>query len=113
MLTDRPFGSLIREEKPTKDLWGILDRHAKPITFDAIRVKLAAGLASLPAPIRLSPAAEYCSIMDGTPFIASCAGSAFPALSARCSRSAAFANGRSKILRPSRWTGKTVALRSI
>jgi DNA-directed RNA polymerase subunit beta' len=42
MLTDRPFGSLIREEKPTKDLWGILDRHAKPITFDAIRIKLAA-----------------------------------------------------------------------
>jgi DNA-directed RNA polymerase subunit beta' len=42
MLTDRPFGSLIREEKPTRDLWGILDRHAKPITFDAIRVKLAA-----------------------------------------------------------------------
>ncbi len=41
MLTDRPFGSLIREEKPTKDLWGILDRHAKPITFDAIRIKLA------------------------------------------------------------------------
>ncbi len=65
------------------------------------------------APIRLSPAVEYCSIMDGTRFIASCAGSAFPALSARCSRSAAFANGRSKILRPSRWTGKTAALRSI
>jgi DNA-directed RNA polymerase subunit beta' len=42
MLTDRPFGSLIREEKPTTDLWGILDRHTKPITFDAIRVKLAA-----------------------------------------------------------------------
>src|ERR671930_318254 len=42
MLTDRPFGSLIREDKPTKDLWGILDRHAKPITFDAIRVKIAA-----------------------------------------------------------------------
>src|SRR5512132_3965380 len=42
MLTDRPFGSLIREEKPTRDLWGILDRHAKPITFDAIRIKLAA-----------------------------------------------------------------------
>jgi DNA-directed RNA polymerase subunit beta' len=41
MLTDRPFGSLIREEKPTKDLWGILDRHAKPITFDSIRIKLA------------------------------------------------------------------------
>jgi DNA-directed RNA polymerase subunit beta' len=41
MLADRPFGSLIREEKPTKDLWGILDRHAKPITFDAIRIKLA------------------------------------------------------------------------
>jgi DNA-directed RNA polymerase subunit beta' len=41
MLTDRPFGSLMREEKPTKDLWGILDRHAKPITFDAIRIKLA------------------------------------------------------------------------
>jgi DNA-directed RNA polymerase subunit beta' len=41
MLTDRPFGSLIREEKPSKDLWGILDRHAKPITFDAIRIKLA------------------------------------------------------------------------
>src|SRR2546422_4196556 len=40
MLTDRPFGSLIREDKPTKDLWGILDRHAKPITFDAIRIKL-------------------------------------------------------------------------
>jgi DNA-directed RNA polymerase subunit beta' len=44
MLTDRPFGSLIREEKPTKDLWGILDRHAKPITFDAIRIKLASPL---------------------------------------------------------------------
>ena len=42
MLTDRPFGSLIREDKPTKDLWGILDRHPKPITFDAIRIKLAA-----------------------------------------------------------------------
>src|SRR5881409_1019118 len=42
MLTDRPFGSLIREDKPTKDMWGILDRHAKPITFDAIRIKLAA-----------------------------------------------------------------------
>src|SRR5207302_1347186 len=42
MLTARPFGSLIREDKPTKDLWGILDRHAKPITFDAIRIKLAA-----------------------------------------------------------------------
>src|SRR5436190_423246 len=42
MLTDRPFGSLIREDKPTKDLWGILDRHAKPITFDAIRIELAA-----------------------------------------------------------------------
>ena len=42
MLTDRPFGSLIREDKPTRDLWGILDRHAKPITFDAIRIKLAA-----------------------------------------------------------------------
>ena len=42
MLTDRPFGSLIREDKPAKDLWGILDRHAKPITFDAIRIKLAA-----------------------------------------------------------------------
>ena len=41
MLTDRPFGSLIQEDKPTKDLWGILDRHAKPITFDAIRIKLA------------------------------------------------------------------------
>src|ERR687887_2471689 len=41
MLTDRPFGSLIREDKPTKDLWGILDRHAKPITFDAIRIALA------------------------------------------------------------------------
>src|SRR6266516_4080888 len=33
MLTDRPFGSLIREEKPTKDLWGILDRHAKTINY--------------------------------------------------------------------------------
>ena len=42
MLTDRPFGSLISEDKPTKDLWGILDRHPKPITFDAIRIKLAA-----------------------------------------------------------------------
>src|SRR5436853_371704 len=42
MLTDRPFGSLIREEKPTKDLWGILDRNAKPYTVDAIRIKLAA-----------------------------------------------------------------------
>ena len=29
MLTDRPFGSLMREEKP-KDLWGILDRHRSP-----------------------------------------------------------------------------------
>src|SRR5712691_3510644 len=42
MLTDRPFGSLVREEKPTKDLWGILDRHPKPMTFGAIRIKLAA-----------------------------------------------------------------------
>ena len=42
MLTDRPFGSLLREERPTKDLWGILDnRYAKPITFDAIRIRLA------------------------------------------------------------------------
>ncbi len=42
MLTDRPFGSLIREERPTKDLWGILDnRYPKPITFDAIRIRLA------------------------------------------------------------------------
>src|SRR3979411_766713 len=42
MLTDRPFGSLIREDKPTKDLWGLLDRHPKPMTFGAIRIKLAA-----------------------------------------------------------------------
>jgi DNA-directed RNA polymerase subunit beta' len=41
MLTDRPFGSLMREDKPTKDLWGILDRHPKPMTFGAIRIKLA------------------------------------------------------------------------
>jgi DNA-directed RNA polymerase subunit beta' len=41
MLTDRQFGSLIREERPTRDLWGILDRHPKPITFDAIRIRLA------------------------------------------------------------------------
>src|SRR5262247_1179674 len=41
MLTDRPFGSLIREDKPTKDLWGILDRHPKPLSFGAIRIKLA------------------------------------------------------------------------
>ncbi len=41
MLMDRPLGSLLREEKPTKDLWGILDRHPKPITFDAIRIRLA------------------------------------------------------------------------
>ncbi len=41
MLTDRSFGSLVREEKPTKDLWGILDRHPKPMTFGAIRIKLA------------------------------------------------------------------------
>ena len=41
MLTDRPLGSLLREEKPTKDLWGMLDRHPKPITFDAIRIRLA------------------------------------------------------------------------
>ena len=42
MLTDRPFGSLLREERPTKDLWGILDnRYPKPITFDAIRIRLA------------------------------------------------------------------------
>ncbi len=41
MLTDRPLGSLLREEKPTKDLWGILDRHPKPIAFDAIRIRLA------------------------------------------------------------------------
>jgi DNA-directed RNA polymerase subunit beta' len=41
MLTDRPFGSLLREERPTKDLWGILDnRYPKPITFDAIRIRL-------------------------------------------------------------------------
>ena len=31
MLTDRPFGSLVREDKPAKDLWGILDRHPKPL----------------------------------------------------------------------------------
>ena len=42
MLTDRPFGSLMREDKPVKDLWGLLDRHPKPITFGAIRIKLAA-----------------------------------------------------------------------
>ena len=42
MLTDRQFGSLLREDKPTKDLWGILDnRYPKPITFDAIRIRLA------------------------------------------------------------------------
>ncbi|MFQ5968347.1 MAG: DNA-directed RNA polymerase subunit beta' [Acidimicrobiia bacterium] len=41
MLTDRPLGSLLREDRPTKDLWGILDRHPKPITFDAIRIRLA------------------------------------------------------------------------
>jgi DNA-directed RNA polymerase subunit beta' len=42
MLTDRPLGSLLRqEERPTKDLWGILDRHPKPITFDTIRIRLA------------------------------------------------------------------------
>ena len=41
MLTDRPFGSLVREDKPVKDLWGILDRHPKPMTFGAIRIKLA------------------------------------------------------------------------
>jgi hypothetical protein len=42
MLTDRPFGSLVREDKPVKDLWGLLDRHPKPMTFGAIRIKLAA-----------------------------------------------------------------------
>ncbi len=42
MLTDRPFGNLVREDKPAKDLWGILDRHPKPMTFGAIRIKLAA-----------------------------------------------------------------------
>src|SRR5215471_1763348 len=42
MLTDRKFGSLVREEKPARDLWGILDRHPKPMTFGAIRIKLAA-----------------------------------------------------------------------
>jgi len=41
MLTDRHLGSLIREDRPTKDLWGILDRHPKPITFNAIRIRLA------------------------------------------------------------------------
>jgi DNA-directed RNA polymerase subunit beta' len=42
MLTDRQFGSLLREDKPTKDLWGILDnRYPKPISFDAIRIRLA------------------------------------------------------------------------
>ncbi len=41
MLTDRQFGRLIREDKPSKDLWGFLDRHSKPITFDAIRIRLA------------------------------------------------------------------------
>ena len=41
MLTDRPFGSLVREDKPAKDLWGILDRHPKPLSFGAIRIKLA------------------------------------------------------------------------
>ncbi|MFQ5899419.1 MAG: DNA-directed RNA polymerase subunit beta', partial [Candidatus Methylomirabilia bacterium] len=37
----RSLGSLIREEKPARDLLGILDRHPKPITFDAIRIRLA------------------------------------------------------------------------
>src|SRR5258705_823450 len=41
MLTDRPFGSLVRAEKPAKDLWGIRDRHRKPLSFGAIRIKLA------------------------------------------------------------------------
>src|SRR6202171_2200517 len=41
MLTDRTFGSLVRDEKPTKVLWGILDRHPKPMSFGAIRIKLA------------------------------------------------------------------------
>jgi len=38
MLTDRPFGSLIREDSLPRPV-GLLDRHAKPITFDAIRIK--------------------------------------------------------------------------
>src|ERR1700716_548642 len=42
MLTDRAFGSLVRDEKPTKGLWGILDRPRNPMTFGAIRIKLAA-----------------------------------------------------------------------
>jgi len=41
MLTDRPLGSFLREERPIRDLWGVLDRHPRPITFDAIRIRLA------------------------------------------------------------------------
>ncbi|MBI1892891.1 MAG: DNA-directed RNA polymerase subunit beta' [Candidatus Rokubacteria bacterium] len=41
MLTDRPLGSFLREERPIRDLWGVLDRHPWPITFDAIRIRLA------------------------------------------------------------------------
>jgi hypothetical protein len=42
MLTDRPFGSLVREDKPVKDLWGLLDRHPKPMTFGAHQAGRAA-----------------------------------------------------------------------
>ena len=44
MLTDRPFGSLVREDKPVKDLWGLLDRHPKPLTLR--RDPYQAGLAA-------------------------------------------------------------------
>src|SRR4030081_2548595 len=41
MLTDRTFGSLVREDSPATDLWAPLDRPRKPLSFGAIRIKLA------------------------------------------------------------------------
>ena len=42
MLTDRPFGSLVREDKPTRTCGGSSIGIRSPSTFDAIRIKLAA-----------------------------------------------------------------------
>lgn len=41
MLTERQLGSWIKEEKPRVDLWSPLDKQAKPVTFDSIKIKLA------------------------------------------------------------------------
>src|SRR5207248_286976 len=44
LVTQQPLGGKAQfggQRFGEMDVWGILDRHAKPITFDAIRIKLA------------------------------------------------------------------------